>query len=168
MLDLTDLQHLAIAAAIGFLIGFQREWRAAEEAKSRSFAGARTFAFVALVGGLAGLVGDGPLLVAVGFGGVAALTVAAYWAEARSEPGTGGTTEIAILATYLLGVLTTRGEPALAAAGGVGAAILLALKPLVERWTKAIDEREIGAALRFLALTVIILPILPDQAYGPY
>jgi uncharacterized membrane protein (DUF4010 family) len=168
MPNLTDLQHLAIAVAIGFLIGFQREWRDAEEARARSFAGARTFAFVALVGGLAGLLSEGAVLVAVGLAAIAALTVAAYWAEARDEPGAGGTTEVAIFATYLLGVTATRGEPVLAAAGGVGAAILLSLKPWVERWAKAIDEREIGAALRFLALTIIVLPILPDKAYGPY
>jgi uncharacterized membrane protein (DUF4010 family) len=168
MPDLQDFQNLAIAVAIGFLIGFQREWRDAEDRKLQSFAGARTFAFVALLGGLAGLVDEGALVIAVGLAGVAALTVAAYWAEARGEPGTGGTTEVAILATYLLGVLATRGEPTLAAVGGVGAVILLSLKPWVERWAKSIDKKEIDAAIRFLAISVIILPILPDEGYGPY
>lgn len=168
MPELADFQNLAIAAAIGFLIGFQREWRDAEDQKLRSFAGARTFAFIALVGGLAGLIDNGALVVAVGLAGVAALTVAAYWAEAREEPGVGGTTETAIVATYLLGVLATRGEPMLAAAGGVGAVILLSLKPWVERWTKSVERKEIDAAIRFLAIAVIVLPILPDEGYGPY
>lgn len=168
MPDLADFQNLAIAAAIGFLIGFQREWRDAEDKKLRSFAGARTFAFVALVGGLAGLIDEGALIVAIGLAAIAALTVAAYWAEAREEPGVGGTTEIAILATYLLGVVATRGEPTLAAAGGVGAVVLLSLKPWVERWAQSIDKKEIDAAIRFLLIAVIVLPILPDKGYGPY
>lgn len=168
MADLAEFQNLAIAVAIGFLIGFQREWRAAEEQKPRSFAGARTISFIALVGGLAGLIDNGALVVAVGLAAIAALTVAAYWAEARTEPSVGGTTEIAILATYLLGVLATRGEPTLAAAGGVGVVILLSLKPLVERWAQSVDRKEVNAAIRFLAIAVIVLPLLPDQGYGPY
>jgi uncharacterized membrane protein (DUF4010 family) len=168
MLELLDLQNLAIATAIGFLVGFQREWRNVEDARAHSFAGARTFAFVAFLGGLAGLIGDGVVLIAIGFAGLSALTVAAYWSEARTEPGSGGTTEIALLATYLLGVLAVRGEPMLAAVGGVGAAVLLALKPWVEHWAQSIERKEINAAIRFLAISVIVLPLLPDQGYGPY
>lgn len=167
--DLAEFQYLAIAAAIGFLIGFQREWKHHDEAKERTFAGARTFALIGFAGGLAGYLDkEGVLLVAVGLAGVAALTTAAYWAEARRTPGAGGTTEMAVLATYLLGVLATRGAPAAAAAGGVFVAILLALKPLVQRWAIHMEAKEIGAALRFLAISVIVLPILPDQGYGPY
>lgn len=168
MPDLTDLQHLAIAAAIGFLIGFEREWRDRSEAKEHFFAGARTFTLVGFVGGLAGLLSGGPALLAVGLAAVAILAAAAYWAQARATPGTGGTTEMALLATYLLGALAARGEPALAAAGGVGAAILLSLKPRIIGLARAISAREIGAALRFLAISVIVLPILPNQGFGPY
>lgn len=168
MPDLTDFQHLAIAAAIGFLIGFEREWRDRSEAKEHFFAGARTFALVGFVGGLAGLLSGGPALLAVGLAAVAILAAVSYWAQARATPGTGGTTEMALLATYLLGALAARGEPALAAAGGVGAAILLSLKPRIIGLARAISAREIGAALRFLAISVIVLPILPNQGYGPY
>jgi uncharacterized membrane protein (DUF4010 family) len=168
MPDLTDLQHLSIAAAIGFLIGFEREWRDRSEAKEHFFAGARTFTLVGFVGGLAGLLSAGPALLAVGLAAVAILAAASYWAQARAEPGTGGTTEMALLATYLLGAVAARGEPALAAAGGVGAAILLSLKPRIIGLARAISAREIGAALRFLAISVIVLPIVPDQGYGPY
>ncbi|MEZ5982719.1 MAG: MgtC/SapB family protein [Parvularculaceae bacterium] len=111
MPDLSNFEHLAIAAAIGFLIGFQREWHHAEEAKERAFAGARTFALIGFVGGLAGLLGgDSPVLVAVGLAAIAGLTIAAYWAEARATPGTGGATEVALLRTYLLGILLLLGN----------------------------------------------------------
>lgn len=166
MPELDDLQHLAVALAIGVLIGFQREWRDAEEKREHSFAGARTFALVGFAGGLAGFLGVA--IAAVGLAAVAALTALSYWAFAREEPGVGGTTEVAVIATYLLGVTATRGEPLLAAAGGVAVAILLALKPRVEKWAASITAEEMGAALRFLAISVIILPILPDQGYGPY
>lgn len=169
MPDLSNFEHLAIAAAIGFLIGFQREWHHAEEAKERAFAGARTFALIGFVGGLAGLLGgESPVLVAVGLAAIAGLTIAAYWAEARATPGTGGTTEVALLGTYLLGTLAARGDAAIAAAGGVLVAIILALKPLVQHWAAHLEAREINAAIRFLAISVIVLPLLPDAGYGPF
>ncbi|GAB4524356.1 MAG: MgtC/SapB family protein [Amphiplicatus sp.] len=168
MADLADFQNLAIAGAVGFLVGFQREWRDREEAKERTFAGARTFALAGFAGGAAGLLDEGGALIAIGLAGLAALTVAAYWEQARREPGLGGTTEVALIAVYILGALATRGEPALAGAGGVAVAILLALKPSVQRWARAIEARELAAALRFLAISVIILPLAPDQGYGPY
>lgn len=169
MAELADFQNLAIATAIGLLIGFQREWRDVELEKQRTFAGARTFALTGFVGGLAGIIGDGGVvLVALGLAAVAGLAIAAYWAEARDKPGAGGTTEVAVIATYLLGALATRGDATLAAAGGVLVAILLALKPLIQRLTQTIDAAEIEAALRFLAISVIVLPILPNEGFGPY
>jgi uncharacterized membrane protein (DUF4010 family) len=168
MNDLLELQHLAVATAIGFLIGFEREWRHKEDDKQRNFAGARTFALTAFAGGLAALLDDGLLLLSVGLAAVAALSVAAYWAQAREKPGAGGTTEIALLGAYLLGAVAAEGQMVLAAAAGVGAAILLASKPRIAGLARAINQREIGAALRFLAISMIVLPILPDQGYGPH
>lgn len=169
MTNLEDLQNLAVATAIGFIIGFQREWRDVEQAKSHTFAGARTFALVGLVGGVCGLLaGPSLLLVAIGLVAIGGLAIVAYWSQARSTPGTGGTTEVALLGTFLLGALAARGEALAASAAGVIIAILLALKPMVQRWAHSMDAREINAALRFLAITVIILPILPNQGYGPY
>ncbi|MEQ8177615.1 MAG: MgtC/SapB family protein [Amphiplicatus sp.] len=165
-MDLNDLQALAIATAIGFIIGFERDWRREEEQRERSFAGARTFALTGLVGGLAALASI-PFVVPAGFIVLGAISIAAYWAKARAEPDTGGTTEIALLAAYLLGV-TAAEEPVLAAIGGAATTILLALKPLTTRAAGAMDARELKAALRFLAISVIVLPILPDKGYGPY
>ena len=165
-MDLNDLQALAIATAIGFIIGFERDWRREEEQRERSFAGARTFALTGLVGGLAALASI-PFVVPAGFIVLGAISIAAYWAKARAEPDTGGTTEIALLAAYLLGV-TAAEEPVLAAIGGAATTILLALKPLTTRAAGAMDARELKAALRFLAISVIVRRILPDKGYGPY
>ncbi len=166
MPDLADFQNLAVATAIGFLIGFQREWRDVGEGSDR-FAGARTFAIIGLAGGAAGLFGEA-LMIAAGLIAVGTLAAIAYWSTARHAPGDGATTEFSVVATYLLGALACHGEPALAAAGGVAAAILLAAKAKIASWTQSIDRKEVAAVLRFLAISTIILPILPDQGYGPY
>lgn len=166
--SLIDLRNLALAAVVGFLIGFEREWTHVAEAREHTFAGARTFALVGFVGGLAGFLTSDWLFIAIAFATVAALTIVAYWADAREAPGLGGTTEIAIFATFLLGLAATRGHLLVAAVGGVSVAILLSMKETVARLAASLSEAEIHAALRFLAISIIILPILPDQGYGPY
>lgn len=166
--SLIDLRNLALAAVVGFLIGFEREWTHAAEAREHTFAGARTFALIGFVGGLSGFLTDDWVFIAVAFAAVAALTIVAYWADARETPGFGGTTEIAIFATFLLGLAATRGHLLVAVVGGVSVAVLLSLKDSVRRLAASLSEAEIHAALRFLAISIIILPILPDQGYGPY
>lgn len=166
--SLIDLRNLALAAIVGFLIGFEREWTHVAEARRHTFAGARTFALVGLVGGLAGLIGDSMLLAAVAFAAVAVLTITAYWAAVRSKPRFGGTTEVAIFAVFLLGLAATRGHLLIAAVGGVSVAIILSLKETVAKWAGAFTQAEVRATLRFLAISIIILPILPDSGYGPY
>ena len=165
MNGLGDFQNLAVATAIGFLIGFEREWSHAAQAKER-FAGARTFALAGLAGGAAFAVG-GEILAAAGLVPLGALAVASYWNKTRADPAAGATTETALIVTYLTGALAASGEPTLAAAAGVVAAILLSLKPRVEAAARAIEPKELAAALRFLALAVIVLPTLPDQGFGP-
>lgn len=167
-LSLTDLRNLAVALVIGFLVGFEREWTHVDEAREHSFAGARTFSLIGFIGGLAGILADGQALLIAAFLAVALLTTVAYHAEAREASGVGGTTEMAILATFLLGAAATGDHLLLAAIGGVAVAIVLSIKHSVEEAAAALSEVEVHAALRFLALSIIVLPILPNQGYGPY
>jgi uncharacterized membrane protein (DUF4010 family) len=166
MMELADFQNLAVAAATGFLIGFEREWRDTAVERER-FAGARTFAIVGFAGGAAMLLDGGGALAAAGLLAVAALAVTSFLARTRVEADAGATTEVALIAAYLIGALAGFGAPALAGAAGVAVAILLALKPRVEAMARAIDAKEISAALRFLALAVIVLPLAPSVELGP-
>lgn len=166
--SLTALARLAIALAIGFLIGFEREYAHRAEAKEHSFAGARTFSLTALAGALTGLIDGGFILPAAALLAVAALTAIAYWSAARATPGSGGTTEIALFATFLLGLAAMRGHVLEAAVAGVATAILLSIKTNIERWASSLSEQELHAALRFLAISVIVLPVLPNEPFGPY
>jgi len=166
--SLQDIVHLGVALAIGFLIGFEREHTHTAEQREHSFAGARTFSLVALAGALAGLIDDGFVLPAVALAAIAGLTGAAYWSVARDRPGSGGTTEIALFVTFLLGLAAVRDYAVPAAIGGVAVAIILSIKESVQRWAQSLSEDELHAALRFLAISIIILPILPNEGYGPY
>jgi uncharacterized membrane protein (DUF4010 family) len=162
------LGALGLAGAAGFLIGFEREWSQALERRAHSFAGARTFTLVGLVSCMAGQLSSGPWIVASGLLVIGALAVMAYRLEAHETAGRGGTTEVAIIATYMLGVEAGRGELVIASAGAVAVAFMLSLKDEIRRVAGALNEQEIHATLRFLAISVIVLPIAPDQALGPY
>jgi len=165
---LSTLGHIGLAGAVGFLIGFEREWTQALEKREHTFAGARTFTLIGAIGGLAGAMSDGPYLVVAALLVVGALTIYGYAIEARETPGRGGTTEMAIFATLLLGAAAGRGDLLVASAGAVAVAIILSLKSEIKSVARALDEREIHATLRFLAISVLVLPVLPNARFGPY
>ena len=50
-------ERLALALAIGFLVGVERGWRDRDVAEGGRTAGIRTFALIGLLGGIAGLLG---------------------------------------------------------------------------------------------------------------
>jgi len=155
------------ALGLGILLGLERERNNPEP--DTHFAGVRTFAIISLLGGVAAYMEQSlglawvPLAV---FVGLAALVVAAYMATSR-KGDLGLTTEISALLTYLLGALCLWGKVELAAALGVTCLFLLALKDWLHRIAKRIQPEDIEATLKFTTITLIILPLLPDQNYGP-
>lgn len=163
-----SLPNLAVALAVGLLIGFEREYAHRDEPEKHRFAGARTFALTGLAGALSGLADAGLILPAAALIALALLTAVAYWSVARHEPGSGGTTEVALIVTFFLGLLAMRDMLLVSAIGGVATAIILAAKNRVERVAASLTAEEVHAALRFLAISVIVLPVLPDEGMGPY
>lgn len=155
---------LAVALGIGLLIGVERERRKGGDA-SRSPAGLRTFAITALAGGIAFALG-GTVLLATVTGGTVALAALAYWRAPQDDPGL--TTEIALVLTALLGGLAIV-QPALAAGLAVAVAVLLAARSPLHRFVRSVlTEDEVRHGLVFAVATLVILPLLPDRAVGPF
>jgi uncharacterized membrane protein (DUF4010 family) len=95
------------------------------------------------------------------------MLIAAYWhIGAHEEPGT--TTVAAAAVCYLLGVMVGTGETAIAGALAIGVTALLYFKPEIEGFSTALRRQEQVSVLQFLIVTFIVLPILPDRAYGLY
>ena len=155
---------LLVALAIGLLIGLERERRKGEGA-SRSPAGLRTFALVGLLGGVAALIGTtGLVLVAGSFVALGAL--AAYALADRKDPGLTG--EVALVVTYVLGVLAQT-SPTVALEAGVVVAALLAFRVQLHRFVRErISDQELLDALTFAIAAVVILPLLPNRAVDPF
>jgi uncharacterized membrane protein (DUF4010 family) len=168
-LDIHDyFYRFALALGIGLLIGIQRE-AVYDEPEGKLFAGARTFPLISLAGyvmaALAEETSSGlPLLSGALVLGV--LLAFAYYADVQvDKPGM--TTETAALVAYGTGGLCYAGSISLAAALGVTVTALLSFKAEFRSLTHTITTDDIYATVKFAIVAVIILPILPNQAYGP-
>ncbi len=162
------IERLVVAALVGFLIGLDRE-RAETRKARRLFAGVRTFPLIALAGAVPMLILDlaGPALVVTAFLAVAGVVLVSY-IRASAAGHIGATTEIAALATFLLGSTAGAGELVVAAATGVAVAVLLVAKPRLEGFSRALSEEEITATLELAVISVIVLPLLPNRGFGPW
>jgi uncharacterized membrane protein (DUF4010 family) len=160
--------HLLVALAVGLLVGMEREWR--QRGGDESHIGLRTFGLIGLFGGLAGLLQPaiGGWLVAASVLALAFLLLADRRRDNPASLAEDMTTLVAALITVLLGTLATAGMPQLAAATAVVVVVLLNLKPALHRWVAALSELELRAVLRLLVISLVILPVLPDEGYGPY
>ncbi|MGH8490870.1 MAG: MgtC/SapB family protein, partial [Gammaproteobacteria bacterium] len=169
-MDLELIQRFAVTLAIGLLIGIERGWDDQETRETPRIAGVRTFALIALLGALWQLFGSqfGPLLLAVGFFGFAALYVSASWLEARGTGHYGITTEVAAFITFTLGAMTMHGYVLLSAATAVIVTIILSAKPILHRWLERLERRELYAILKLLLISVVLLPALPNRGFGPW
>jgi uncharacterized membrane protein (DUF4010 family) len=161
--SMDTLYGLCVAFAIGLLIGIERE-RNKGEGADRGAAGVRTFILIALAGAVAERIGGASIAVGAAFVALAAL--AGYRRTQDNDPGL--TTEVAMLVTFLLGVMAMRMLP-LAAGLGAAAALVLASKSRLHRFTvHTLTEQEMHDALLLVASAVIVLPLLPDRAIAPW
>ncbi|NFV80184.1 MgtC/SapB family protein [Magnetospirillum aberrantis] len=163
-------QRLGLALAIGLLMGVERGWQAREAAHGGPLAGIRTFALIGLLGGICGWLGHslGALALAAGFVALAAIVVAAHVVRAQSgEQNVGVTTQVAEIIAFGLGAMAVMGEGAAAAAGGVVATAMLGAKETLHAWLKRLEKLELRAAIKLLLISVVLLPVLPNQGYGP-
>jgi uncharacterized membrane protein (DUF4010 family) len=170
-MDTALAANLAVAALAGLAVGVEREWSGHTRGPDARFAGVRTFA---LLGGLGGIAGH---LLAIGSSAAAvallapagALVVAAFViAVRRPQASNDSTTEVAALVVLALGVMAGLGERAMASAGAALLVLALAEKSRVQRWLALVDEQELRGALQFAVLALVVLPLLPSGAYGPY
>lgn len=153
-----------VALGVGLLIGIDRE-RKKGEGSSREAAGLRTFTLASLSGAVSVAVA-GELLLGAAVLGMVVFAGLSYWRARDEDPGL--TTETALILTTLLGGLAIR-EPAFAAGLGVIVAALLVTKSALHRIVLSVlSDEEVRSLLIFAGATLVVLPVLPDHAIGPY
>lgn len=165
------LKSLLVGGSLGALIGLERQWdEQFRHHRSKVLAGLRTFTLWALFGVLCAWFTQAihPLFFVAGF---AAMVVwLTLFLQRRNRPGgdPGFTTGAAGILTFLIGGLVFWGMERVALVLAVGMIILLAMKPTFQRFTQGITMEDVRSALKFAAVTGVILPLVPDQTYGPY
>ena len=156
--------RFAAALGLGVILGLERERTKETEG---GFAGVRTFGLIALSGGLAAYLGDSlgaPSLALVLFAAISGLLVVSAVGAPRAS---GITTELSALLAFLLGFLCVRGQVPLAAGLAVASGGVLALRDWLHRVAERIETADVEATLKFALVSLIILPLVPDQALGP-
>ncbi len=169
MTEQETLARLALALAIGFLVGVERGWSEREEAEGTRVAGLRTFSLIGLFGGVWGLLSGvlGPVVLGFAFLALAGAMTLFKWQESLSQKDYGITTLVAALLTFSLGAYAILGDMTVAVAAAVAMVALLAAKAWLHAWLKHLNWEELRAALILLAMSFVALPVLPDKGYGP-
>lgn len=165
-----EFERLGLSLAIGFLVGVERGWRGRDIAEGGRTAGIRTYALMGLLGGVAALLAHdlgGWAFATVGLP-LAAAFILFKQHEQAEEDDHSVTAIVAGLLVFALGAYACIGDWRVAAAAAVVVTALLAFKPVLHEWLKKLTWPELRSALILLAMTFVALPLLPDQAYGPY
>ena len=165
-MDQELLVRLVVALGLGLLAGLQRE------TSQSNIAGIRTFALIALFGFVSGVLSRQAGIPALVVGGLAALTfllfVANYLKSLSGELDAGQTTEVAVLLMYLLTAWLAWGHMAEVAVTGGLMILLLYLKEPLRGFAHRLSAADLRAIFQFVALSLVILPVLPNRTFGPY
>lgn len=166
--DLTQLSGLAIALALGLLVGIQRGWVLRDEQPGTRFAGIRTYGLLGLAGGVGGVLARiSPVYAAGVLFASAALVLIAYWRTTGRGGPISGTASVAGLLTLTSGFLAASGATLLAVAIAVCMVLLLAMRSQLHGLIARLNEAEVLAVARFALIATVILPLLPDRHFGP-
>jgi len=162
------VKSLIIAILLGFAIGMQRSMTYIYKGE-QTFAGSRTFALIALAGYLSGwlqhyISGFIPVSMAVfGF-----LVGVSYFMKVQTSKKWGMTTQVAAIVTFILGLMIRFGLENYAVFIGVLMIILLEIKPRLRKIESHISATDTDAVVLLLAMSFVVLPVLPDKMIGPY
>ena len=163
------VKSLLISVLLGFAIGLQRTMFHLYNKDAGFAAGSRTFALISLLGFMSGwMYKSAPTIVLIITASLVSIIILSYYVKSTLYKKMGMTSQIAAVITYLLGVMVYFHLEQYAVFIGVMMIVLLDLKPRLERIEKNITPSDLNATILLLAMTFLILPILPDEMIGPY
>lgn len=168
---MSDLVGLLAAVGIGLLIGLERGWRQRNEHAGGRIAGIRTHALLGLGGGLCGLLAA---KVSVWFGlagaiGLIGALVLAHRARlAEPDDNVSATNAVVGILTVLLGIAINSGFLREGIVVGGVMTLILAMREKLHGWLRTLSAQDVRAVAIYGAITLVILPLLPDRNIGPY
>lgn len=163
--------RLAVSLAIGLVVGVERGWRERKEAQGSRTAGVRTYALCGLLGGVSAALAqkmDSPAVLVTAGVATILLFAAFKYREMLRDHDYSITGLVAAMLVFALGALAVVDGTSVAAAGGIATAGLLAAREGMHRLLRHLTWPELRSALVLLAMTVVVLPLLPDHAIDPF
>ena len=160
---------LAVALLLGAIIGLERGWDAREQKSGERIAGIRTFALVGLLGGISAVLAQEitewafPVLLV----SVVAMAIVAYSERLEHIRNFSITGMVGVVLTFCFGAVAVAVDPVIATAAAVVTAIILDNKEEIHGWVNKLKEHELDAALKLLLISVVMLPLLPNEKMGP-
>lgn len=164
------LLRVGLALSVGLVVGVERGWRQREQPEGGRTAGVRTFALIGFLGGLSGaisLVAGTPLPWIVCFVLLTGVFATFSLRESIVEGDFSVTNVVTAMTVFVLGVIAAQSDIQLAAAGGVVTAALLASREHLHKAVSRLSWIELRSALLLLAMTAVVLPLLPDRPIDP-
>jgi uncharacterized membrane protein (DUF4010 family) len=163
--DLDLVYQVLLALGLGLLVGFQRQWASAP------VAGIRTYPLITVFGVLSVFISEsaGGWVIAVGLVAVAVFVAIGNVQEFRKgRRDTGITSEMSALVMFGVGCAIGLGQPLVAVIVTGAAASLLHWKGLLHGFVKRVGEQDLNAIFRLVLVAMVILPVLPNEDYGPH
>ncbi|MDR3607088.1 MAG: MgtC/SapB family protein [Oligoflexia bacterium] len=158
-----DAQKIVLVLLLSFLIGLEHEEHRPAVRAHYLFGGVRTFPLLGILGYTAALISPSyPAILSVGLGAVGALMFLSFQHKLKETPTAGITSEASGMLTFLLGAVIYEEHFWIATTLVVIGVLLLELKTGLEGLAKRIAAAEILTFTKFLLLSAVILPILPD------
>lgn len=160
-----SIQAFAVSLGIGLLIGLERE------RKPGAKAGLRTFALTGLLGCLTAMLGENTgngWLIPAGLLMVGIMMIVAQAHNPLDDGDPGTTSVVALMVCYGLGALVWFGQATLAVMLAITVTVLLYFKAQLQGVTRSLTHKDLISILQFGVLSLVVLPILPNQDYGPY
>jgi uncharacterized membrane protein (DUF4010 family) len=158
------LPKVAIAAGLGLLVGLQRERAQVQVAAFR------TFTIIPVLGCLCGFLAEpmGPWLSLVGLAGLVAYFLLGNLMMPKELAAPGITTEVSAVLMFVCGIWLAVASPVVPVVVTGALVLLLSLKKPMHDLAARIGEKDFKAILQFVLIALVILPVLPDKAIGPY
>jgi len=157
---------------LGALYGVQREIRKQNE-KKQDFAGLRTFTLISLFGYLIGFLSFGYFkniyLFLVSLIGLFSLAITAYkiMSKKHGKDILSILSEILTIFSFLTGILISLNFIYEAIILSVTIVTILFLGEKMHLFAKNLTREEIFGGLKFIIISVVMLPILPNKNYSP-
>jgi len=168
MTTIPPVASFLLLLGLGFFFGLAFEEFHAQDGQVRP-GGVRSFPLLALAGGLLYRLDTGRLLpLGVGLLVLGAWLTCYYWrhlgeTDPEGQPNVGLMVPICNVLAYLLGPVAFGEPPWVAIGATVAAVLLLTAREKLHGFARQIEVGEIVTAGKFLILTGLVLPFLPNE-----